>query len=178
MVGMLVKLNTRDPYQRSREWFVRWLKSDATYSPQPYLHLATVLRAAGHEDKADAILYENREVQRGLPRISWTRWIFLSGLKVTIGYGYGGRYFWVLGWVGFFALVGAGLLFVRDETDNGERLGFWYSLDMLLPGIRLRENHYDVDLGYKWTRRYFAVHKIVGYVLVFFVLAGLAGLGG
>ena len=167
-----------DPYRRSSDWFIRWLKNDATYSPQPYLHLASVLRAAGYEDKADDVLFENREVQRGRPETSWGRWLFLSGLKVTIGYGYGWRYFWVLGWTALFALIGTVVLRVRGEMLNDEKLGFLYSLDMLLPVIHLRESHYDVDLRGEWTRRYFAIHKVAGYVLTFFVVAGLADLAG
>ena len=50
-----------------------------------------------------------------------------------------------------------------------------YSFDMLLPIIRLRESHYQVDLT-TWARYYFYFHKIMGYVLASFLLAGLAGL--
>lgn len=64
---------------------------------------------------------------------------------------------------------------MRSESKL-ELLGFWYSLDMLLPVIQLRERHYtDVDL-ITWVRYYFYIHKVIGYVLVFFVIAGLSGL--
>ncbi len=98
-------------------------------------------------------------------------------LRMTIGYGYGWRYFWALGWVAFFTLLGTGILrWENERLNDSKKLGFWYSFDMLLPIIRLRERHYKVDLSNKWVRSYFYVHKLIGYVLVFFVIAGLAGL--
>ena len=63
----------------------------------------------------------------------------------------------------------------QQEKPKDDRLGVWYSVDMLLPVVRLRERHYEVDLV-GLVRYYFFVHKIVGYVLTFFVIAGLSGL--
>ena len=162
------------PDKRGSKWFVNWLGKDKTYSPQPYRRLANVLHDTGLSNMADDILYASRERLRTDPRTSWGRWLLLSGLKVTIGYGL--RYFQVLGWVAFLVVLGGVILPIRDERLNKEKLGFWYSLDMLLPVIRLREDHYKVDLKNKWIRRYFYVHKIVGYLLIFFVFAGLADL--
>ena len=172
------------PYKRSSEWFVNWLAKDKTYSPQPYLHLASVLRAAGHDDKADEILYANREREFREPKTSPRRKWVLSVLKETIGYGFGLGYFQALRWVLGFVLLGAFFLRINEEsyvkkTKNGnriERLGLWYSLDMLLPVIHLREEHYDVDLETHWVRIYFYMHKVIGYLLIFFVIAGLTGL--
>lgn len=169
--------NQEDPYNREKEWFIDWLKRDITYTPQPYLHLASVLAAFGHEDKAHDILYEGRDIQREQPNVSLGRWLLLSALKYTIGYGYGWRYFYALAWVVFLVIVGTIVLRLCDERYDQERLGVWYSLDMLLPVIRLREKHYKVDLNCTAVRQYFFVHKILGYVLTFFVIAGLAGLG-
>ena len=174
-------------YEESSEWFIEWLARDKSYSPQPYLHLAHVLRNAGHEEVADDILYANREKQRGLTETSWGRWLLLSALKFTIGYGYGWRYFRALGWVGGLVILGMIILLISLENDNVKapknnhiilsfRDSAFYSLDMLLPVIRLRERHYEkVDLV-TWARYYFYFHKIIGYVLIFFVIAGLAGL--
>ncbi len=53
---------------------------------------------------------------------------------------------------------------------------FWYSFDMLLPIIRLREKHYQIEITHDCTRRYFYIHKILGYVLGLFMIAGLTGL--
>jgi len=53
--------------------------------------------------------------------------------------------------------------------------GIAYSFDMLLPIIQLREKHKKIDLQ-GWPRYYFYTHKIMGYVLASFLIAGLAGL--
>ena len=46
---------------------------------------------------------------------------------------------------------------------------------MLLPIIHLREQHYsDVNLT-SGVRFYFYFHKVVGYLLIFFLLAWLSG---
>ena len=46
---------------------------------------------------------------------------------------------------------------------------------MLLPFVRLSERHYKNDLQ-GWPKYYFFIHAIIGYVLAFFVIAGLSGL--
>jgi hypothetical protein len=69
--------------------------------------------------------------------------------------------------------------------------GFWFSFDYLLPVIRLREDHYKEValasiaqarfpyLGVQLSipvRGYFYFHQIVGYILVFFLIAALSGI--
>ena len=165
------------PDERESSWFIEWLAKDKSYSPQPYRHLADVFRATGHEDMADDILFasRNREFEESEPlQFKWWR---LLMLKLFIGYGYGWRVFWALAWVAGLAVLGTAILHMAKENNRRSmKLGFLYSLDMLLPIIHLRELHYtDVDLN-TWARRYFYFHKIMGYVLIFFVLAGLSGL--
>ncbi len=53
--------------------------------------------------------------------------------------------------------------------------GISYSLDMLLPIIKLRESHYKIDLA-GYARYYFYFQITMGYVLASFLVAGLAGL--
>ena len=166
-----------DPYKRESSWFIEWLAKDESYSPQPYRHLAGVFRAAGHEDMADDILVANRDRERR--ETDWwpPKWLWLWMLKFFIGYGYGLRSFYALYWIAGLTVFGTVLLCcAKESARDGTKLGFWYSLDMLLPVIRLREQHYtDVDLK-TWAKYYFYFHKIMGYVLIFFVLAGLSGL--
>ena len=176
-LGGFATSETEMPYHRESKWFIEWLAKDKSYSPQPYRHLASVLRGAGHGEMADDILYANREREHRESGPSQLKWWFLWPLWLVIGYGYGWRYFLALGWVLLLAGVGAGFLYLKKETDyDNKRLGFWYSFDMLLPIIKLRELHYEVDLETRWVRIYFYFHKIVGYVLIFFVIAGLTGL--
>jgi hypothetical protein len=68
---------------------------------------------------------------------------------------------------------------VRDtdqpEQDYGVVNPFGYSFDALLPIIRLRELHYQIELR-GWRHYYFYLQRIVGWVLGIFVLAAFSGL--
>jgi hypothetical protein len=163
------------------EWFVKWLEKDKNYSPQPYQQLAGVLRTMGHPDKANTILYEGKERERSEEkgRGHRSKWLGLSILKWTMGYGYGYRYFRSLAWVILFTSIGA---LVVHTTGIGKgwslpkMLGF--SFDLLLPLVKLDESHYKL-LSEKisgWQYYYFYVHKLVGYILASFVAAGLSGI--
>ena len=165
-------------HPRESEWYVEWLARDKSYTAQPYRQLAGFLEASGHHFMAADILYASREREREEARPeNFLHWLSLSVLKFTIGYGYGLRYLRAVVWVAALTLIGMVLLRRAGEhLGDGTRLGFWYSLDTLLPGIKLREAHYDVDLSDKLARRYFYFHKLAGFVLVSFVIAGLAGL--
>ena len=85
--------------------------------------------------------------------------------------------FYVLPWVLF--LCGLGMLTLhRSGQDVAHRMKYWglcYSIDMLLPIIELHKPHYDIALE-GWVRVYFYVHKIFGYLLASFLIAGLSGL--
>ena len=59
--------------------------------------------------------------------------------------------------------------------DYGVINPFGYSFDALLPIIRLRELHYQVELG-GWPHYYFYIQRIVGWILGIFVLAAFSGL--
>jgi hypothetical protein len=169
--GGASEMNARD-----LKWYVAWLKLDRTYSSQPYQQLAEKFRAVGDTQRANAILYEGRERERR-EVASGLRWWGLTALNFIIGYGYGAGYFYALFWVTGFVFVGAIVLRLSGEgRRNGIQYGFSYSLDHLLPVIQLRKYHYDkVDLE-GWARYYFYFHKLMGYVLASFLIAGLAGL--
>ena len=53
--------------------------------------------------------------------------------------------------------------------------GLFYSFDLLLPIIRLREMHYDIDLKGN-ARYYFYFHKLAGWALGASLVAALSGL--
>ena len=68
------------------------------------------------------------------------------------------------------------LLLDKTHQKNADIVGptgFWFSLDYLLPVIRLNEAHFeDIDMSW-YARIYFYIHQLLGYVLVFVVVAGL-----
>ena len=170
-------------YNRDDEWFIRWLEKDNSYSAQPYRQLAGVFRAAGYDEKADSILFANRDRERS--ESGPFKWLLLTTLKYSIGYGYGLYFFRALPL--FLMLVVLGTLFVvleerskRNKADGSLYRFYWdcffYSLDVLLPGIELRKHHrVGEDLS---ERAYYSFYflKLTGYVLIFFVIAGLTGL--
>jgi hypothetical protein len=53
-----------------------------------------------------------------------------------------------------------------------DRIGF--SLDLLLPVIQFNDK-YKIDFG-GWQEIYFYFHKVMGFVLSSFVVAGLSGI--
>jgi hypothetical protein len=161
---------------RNIAWLKKWLAKQKRYSPQPYEQLASVLLKTGYRDKAEEILYESKERERRESATCWT-WLWLGVLKLSIGYGY--RIIpYVPGWTLFFTIFGAIVLKWRGHAPAKalECWGIFYSLDMFLPIIRLREYHYTFDLDDRCARFYFYFHKLMGYFFGSLLVAGLTGL--
>jgi hypothetical protein len=167
-----------DMAARPAAWWIEWLERQGysrrpyEYSLQPYEHLASILSKLGYKDKAEDILYagKNRELESTTFPASIKLWLE----RVLIGYGYRIRY--AVMWVAGFIILGAMVLrFSGEGRRNRMPYGIAFSFDMLLPIVKLREYHYRVDLK-GWARYYFYFHKLMGYVLASFLIAGLAGL--
>lgn len=178
---------------------------DLTASPQPYEQLAQVFRAAGEPSKANDILYRARERRRASLLAASAhpdgggyvgrrlRWLGLSLLNWTIGYGLGLRYFRALFWVAGLSFLGMVLLKVfGTQAEMRWWPLFFASLDELLPIITLDRGH-DAILSTAiaplppplsplpvpqpyWLTTYFYIHKIAGWIIGSFLVAGLAGL--
>jgi hypothetical protein len=195
---------------RPPDWFTTEWLGKPVYTQQPYEQLASVLRNYGRQEAANDILYAGRERERfetGCSLYSWLasvclltlktecdprrssiwRFVWLTALSRTIGYGY---YLWrSLYFAAFFVLLGAAVIWLWDRPWWRWDREWWlwrrswrlpafpvaYSFDMLLPIVKLDERHYTIDLP-RCPRWYFYVHKIAGYVLASFLIAGLAGL--
>ena len=173
-----------DVADRGSKWYVSWLARDEPYTPQSYEQLANVLHRMGHREEANDVLYAGRERARAVAFEDGDYWSWAgqTTLKYSIGYGFGGRYFRSVVWV--IVLVVTGTVILRRSgqykvpAQDGKppmEIGLAYSLDMLLPIIRLRGRHYDIDLQDK-VRYYFYCHQLMGYVLASFLIAGLSGL--
>ncbi len=172
-LGEIGENDHRAPFRRSAGWFVQWLAKDTSYTPQPYVHLAHIMEASGQAGMANDIRFARWERKRAELDVSEFRWWFLSALRVTMGYGQGWYNFLPLVWVTMLTVVGAVIVRVFREMDkNGYPLGFWYSLDMLLPVVQLHGLHYETHLVTA-AKYYFIVHKLLGYLLVFLVISGL-----
>jgi hypothetical protein len=164
----------QDPMlERPVEWFEAWLGKQDRYAAQPYERLASCLKNHGKSEMATAIRYAGSERERK-ESSGRLRKIWLTIFKYSVGYGY--RPWRALGWAAAFVLLGAAVLHISGEgLRNNMPYGFAYSFDMLLPIVKLREWHYKVDLE-GWARYYFYGHKIMGYLLASFLIAGLSGL--
>jgi len=144
------------------------------HSRQPYEQLAKILQARGEIETATSVHYAERERDRNRAyddnRIDIYGWLTL--LKGLIGYGYYPyRSAW---WVFAFVLIGVAVLRISGEgRRNHLPYGVTYSFDMLLPLVKLRDQRVELE---GWPRYYFYVHKIIGWALASFLVAGLSGL--
>jgi hypothetical protein len=143
-------------------------------STQPYEQLATVLQAQGDVTNATEVRYRARDKER--QQSGFWRGAVLLIAKYFVGYGY---YFeWAFIPVVLLLIAGIVIMRASDETVRLQ-LPWWgaaYTLDMLLPLIRLRDSHYTITLT-GWAQTYFYFHKIMGYVLASVLIAAAAGLG-
>ncbi|MCE2486993.1 MAG: hypothetical protein J4F42_15875 [Desulfurellaceae bacterium] len=164
-----------DPSERPVDDFLEWLSRNEIFSFQPYQQLATVLSDAGKSNTANAVLFAVKERERR-SATGWRR-VGLSILQYGIGYGIGVYTFRVLWWAISVVLFGWGVLCIWEEPQNHwEPIGFWFSLDYLLPIIRLRDTHYETVNLSSVVRLYFYIHQIIGYVLASLLIAALSGI--
>jgi uncharacterized protein YjbI with pentapeptide repeats len=189
--GLGVNGDTRGKVRVRRKWYGDWFKKDQTYSPQPYEQLANVLRKAGEPAMAADVLYKGRERARCEALVKWRlpgdrtlllpgwRFIGMTLLMSTIGYGLGLRYFRCLLWIA--VLTGIGMVFLHNDAtvlDTGTHPlpldSFVYSFQKLMPLVEF-EKFDQVRLG-DWAKMYFYVHRTLGYMLAIFLGAGLTGL--
>ena len=174
-LGGLSGAEITDMDRREISWLKEWLGKQDDYSPRPYQQMAKVLRSAGYVGKATAVLFEGKKHQQEETRTLSIDWWWLVLQWLFIGYGY--YNFQVLYW--FLVVCGLGMIVLhlsgQDAAHKMKYYGLSYSIDTLLPIIELHRPHYDIELQ-GWVRVYFYVHKIVGYVLASFLIAGLSGL--
>jgi len=166
----------KDTATRDITWLKDWLNKQKEYKPQPYEHLASVLRKSGHVSMANSILYAGRERKR-TETATGLNWFGLTILKYVIGYGYGYYIFYSLIWIILFIVTG--MLCVWWNKEGSKRGILWslfYSLDIMLPIIRLDESHYDDIKLNGFAKYYFYFQTLIGFVLASFLAAGISGL--
>jgi hypothetical protein len=190
-LGSIGEEKEADMLGRPVSSYIQWLKGDPGSSPQPYEHLADRFHEVGEPHKAADILYAARERRRRrawstvdnhgkAKRREWPLALGLSALRVTIGYGLGNRYFHVLWWVAGLTVIGT--LALVTPGDTADKTTFWMaacSFDQLIPLIELKKEYAIFVQGEKitgWREVYFYFHKIAGWMLGSFLVAGLAGL--
>jgi hypothetical protein len=145
-----------------------------------------VLRKAGEPAKAADVLYAGRERARQMA--SGLRYIGLTLLKWTIGYGLGLRYFRCLWWLAGLTLIGLGVLQAHALAcwlSESICQAIWpcyghidiadsivYSFQKPLPPFAKLKEFSGIILGPVATW-YFYLHQLIGYVLAGFRLGRL-----
>lgn len=166
---------TDTPALSASEWHESWLGRQREYAPQPYYQVRKLLQDSGDDDTAAAVGYRgrDRELWQAVKTLSFVTALYLFFSKFVIGYGYQMWLPWV--WVLAAVLLGA-VVFRRTPEARKFKMkyGLAYSFDILLPLVKLRELHYKIDLK-GCERYYFYVHKLAGWVLGSFIVAGLSG---
>ena len=161
---------------RKISWMKEWLEKHKSYSPGPYQQLAKVLTNEGYDGKATAVLFEGKKRQQKETKTGSLHWWLLVLQRLFIGYGY--HNFRVFGWIIILWCLGTIILYWsgQDVGHEIEMSSIAYSIDMLLPIIELHKPHYTEITLQGWVRVYFYTHKVFGYVLASFLIAGLSGL--
>jgi hypothetical protein len=162
-----------DVTARDSSTFIDWLAKQPQYSPQPYRTLSDVLKAAGYSDKAKEVLYAgNLRQWRDSSDFAWA-WNALRWAIIGFGLYPQRAGIWIL------VLVPLGaVIFGFDPAIRLRQMRFIdrliYSFDALLPFVTLRAEHNSFDMQ-GWPKYYLYFHKVMGYVLIAFLLAALTG---
>jgi hypothetical protein len=161
------------------------LGRNATYSPQPYVHLAAVLTGEGRRDDGDTILFYGRERERQevCARHAWVQCGWLGLLRWTVGYGIGNRTFMALGWAAGLMVFGFVVLFfgVSDARRNGVAWCLGASLSRIVPiefNKEFTEFFYDPQRSRfrGWQLTVFAGITLLSALLGLFVVGAITGL--
>jgi hypothetical protein len=174
-LGKTLQTNQDTEKKLELEQILSWLKK-ADFHPSAYKTIQSVVGKMGFDEYISRIGFEAKDQER---KEAWKdrhygEWFWLSLMYCFIGYGYAPWY--ALFWVFTFTVIGAFVFHTAAESAKWKMpIGLAFSFDALLPIIKLREIHYKIDLR-EWQRYYFYFHKIMGYVLASFLVAGLSGL--
>jgi hypothetical protein len=162
----------------SSTWYETWLQRQADSRPsfEPYKEIADMLVSQGRTQEAEELSVSGHDVERDDARThhEFIRYFLLAIYGWTVGYGNHLEY--SIYWIVLFVCIGA-IIFrrSREAHDRNMPFGLAYSFDMLLPIVRLREEHYQIDLK-GFSRYYFYFHKLLGWALGLLLAAVMAGI--
>ncbi len=194
-LGGLTSAESKSMATREVKWLKSWLEKQSYYSPQPYEQLAKVLKEEGYPSKARNVLYWSKNREETASKDLNHYW--LKFLKWTIGYGY--KLYYIFIWLLGMSAIGSIFLICsnqgpakyvkqREISENCTKrmltgvfrifkrivVNFFYSLDMLFPVIKFNEWNKVELVGS--TKVYFYIHKRIGYILSFVIVAWLTGI--
>jgi len=156
----------------SSDDLIHLLKKNTFLSLQPYEQLATELEKQGYKQKAKDIRFAARKEEHHNSSGLACLWGWI--LRGTVGYGL--KPYYAVIWTILF-IIGGSFVFRKEPAvvECGSKYGLIYSFDMLLPIIKLREKHYEIDITSR-ARYYLYFHKLVGYALGMFIVAAITDL--
>jgi hypothetical protein len=158
------------------DWLAKWMDLQKGFTSERYFRTRVTLQKTGNEVAAAGLGYvsRDRELADSFRRGDMVHAAYLAFSKIIIGYGY---QMWLpIVWAIVFLGLGAAIFRRTTEAKLANMpYGIAYSFDMLLPLIKLRDYHYKIDLIKPSVRYYFYLHKIAGWVIGSFILAGLSG---
>jgi len=160
--------------ERPLSWYLQWLALDASLNPKVYFDWANFVKEHGNDVTSSGINIAMHERQRVAywGQKHYGQAITAEASRLIVGYGYQPTR--ALIWISVLIGIGAVVLkFTKQGIQNNLPFGLSYSLDMLLPIVKLRGSHYDIKL-HGFAKYYFYAHQLFGYILVGFLLAGLA----
>lgn len=182
--SFIPEVSRRAPEKSESEWFISWLAATKQHphAPQPYQRVSSFLQKSGYTVAAADVAVAGKDLEREevCANHNWPQCIYLWASFLTIGYGY--RIYYSA--IGVFVLTLLGWsVFATDKAAampispwRHIPLGLAYSLDMLIPVFKLNEDNTKIILGDKWRRRYLYLHKVSGWLLGTFLVAGITGL--
>lgn len=147
------------------------------YRPSTYRMVATKLRELGRPTTANKIEFASREIERlnaVFPR-SFGLWL----LRVTIGYGIGGKYFWSLAWAGGLAVLCMIVGLADGHVDRPPSWWVFACIDHVLPIVSFEKEYGDTlpaKLGHWWSKAVFDGVTIISWSIGLMLAAGVAGL--
>lgn len=185
-------LGAEDRTPRDARRRLAWLRRQREFQPQPYEQLAQVLAAMGQVEQAKRVLIgmardrHGQERPRSIRAVgSALRWLWRWVRWAVLGYGY--RPWRAMGWPVVLWAAGWAVFWQAQLREQMEQVGApgngmrtmvapAYSLDVMLLIIELHQEAYWLPRSGTWQRWYFWIHKPMGWVLVTFLFAGVAGL--
>jgi hypothetical protein len=160
-----------------------WLSS-AEFSASEFEWVQGLLLSSGQPSQARRLAFMKSSIEEAesWKQIgTWPIALSQAASRLLIGYGYCLYAFaiwaillWSIGTL-IFSRIPPENVVAKDGSLVTDVSSSTYSFDMLLPVIRLRDKHYDLDIK-GWQRRYFNFHKIMGFIIGLFIVAGLSGL--
>jgi hypothetical protein len=166
------------PCEETVDWFRNWLDlgdSESKASFHSHQVVMNILNTHGDKTAADEMGYYGRDqdLRNTMKKGEIFESAYLLGAKYATGFGYYPAYSIIH--IIILTAIGAVVFITTEEAKKfGMPFGIAYSFDMLLPIIKLRELHYTIDIRGP-ARYYFYCHKLVGFVLGFFLVASVAG---